>query len=225
MERRDLGRQRRHPRGAAPRTRPRSRPGPKPSSPPSNVRGVAPPVTSPTRRAIAGSSRGLPGSPPSSSAAGRSDGAGYRRVMTIVDDLLAKPGLYIGVDRLAGSDHTGVARIVVTTLPGGSGVTLDYDVVNVADAGERPKPRRAHDDRPHPWRRRGHGGRPSPRRFRRRASGDRTRRVRTRRRAGGVSDEGRGVGTGAGADSPFVVVRTSRRRRGGARRLRRHTAA
>jgi hypothetical protein len=51
--------------------------------------------------------------------------------MTIVDDLLANPGLYTGVDRLAGSDRTGVARIVVTPLPGRSGVTLDYEVVDV----------------------------------------------------------------------------------------------
>ena len=52
--------------------------------------------------------------------------------MTIVDDLLANPGLYIGLDQLTGSDHTGVARIVVTPLPGRSGVTLDYEVVNLA---------------------------------------------------------------------------------------------
>ena len=52
--------------------------------------------------------------------------------MAIVDDLLANPGLYIGADHLAGSDHTGVARIVVTVLPGSSGVTLDYEVVNAA---------------------------------------------------------------------------------------------
>jgi hypothetical protein len=52
--------------------------------------------------------------------------------MAIVDDLLANPGLYVGSDELAGSDHTGVARIVVTPLPGRSGVTLDYEVVNTA---------------------------------------------------------------------------------------------
>ncbi|MDQ1430494.1 MAG: hypothetical protein QOF40_1096, partial [Actinomycetota bacterium] len=39
------------------------------------------------------------------------DGAGYLQAMTIVDDLLANPGLYIGVDQFAGSDDTGVARI------------------------------------------------------------------------------------------------------------------
>src|SRR5205823_632418 len=57
---------------------------------------------------------------------------GYLHAMGIVDDLLAQPGLYIGVDQLAGSDHSGIARIVVTPLPGRSGVALDYDVVNVA---------------------------------------------------------------------------------------------
>jgi hypothetical protein len=52
--------------------------------------------------------------------------------MGIVDDLLASPGLHVGADRVPGSDHTGVARIVVTPLPGGSGVSLDYEVVNAA---------------------------------------------------------------------------------------------
>jgi hypothetical protein len=52
--------------------------------------------------------------------------------MAIVDDLLANPGLYVGPDRVAGTDHTGVARITVTALPGRSGVTLDYDVVSAS---------------------------------------------------------------------------------------------
>jgi len=72
--------------------------------------------------------------------------------MTIVDDLLASPGLYIGVDQLAGSDHIGVARIVVTPLPGRSGVTLDYDVVNVAT----PESARSHVE--HTMIARTHGG-------------------------------------------------------------------
>ena len=72
--------------------------------------------------------------------------------MTIVDDLLASPGLYIGVDQLAGSDHTGVARIVVTPLPGRSGVTLDYDVVNVLT----PESARSHVE--HTMIARTHGG-------------------------------------------------------------------
>jgi hypothetical protein len=50
--------------------------------------------------------------------------------MTIVDDLLAHPGLYIGIDSDARSDLPGAARIVVTPLPGGAGVTLDYEVFN-----------------------------------------------------------------------------------------------
>lgn len=49
--------------------------------------------------------------------------------MGIVDDLLTSPGVYVGVDRMSGSDHTGVARIVVTALPGGAGVRLDYEVI------------------------------------------------------------------------------------------------
>src|SRR5258706_6824580 len=52
--------------------------------------------------------------------------------MTTVDDLLAHPGLYIGIDSVAGSDRRGAARIIVTPLPGGSGVTLDYEVFNPA---------------------------------------------------------------------------------------------
>jgi hypothetical protein len=50
--------------------------------------------------------------------------------MTIVDDLVANPGLYIGIDSVAGSDVRGAARMVVTPLPGGSGVTLDYEIFN-----------------------------------------------------------------------------------------------
>ena len=52
--------------------------------------------------------------------------------MTIVDDLLANPGLYIGIDSVADSDLRGAARIVVTPLPGGAGVTLDYEIFNPA---------------------------------------------------------------------------------------------
>jgi hypothetical protein len=52
--------------------------------------------------------------------------------MAIVDDLLAHPGLYIGIDTVAGADFRGAARIVVTPLPGGSGVTLDYEIFNPA---------------------------------------------------------------------------------------------
>ena len=52
--------------------------------------------------------------------------------MTIVDDLLAHPGLYIGIDSASRSDLQGAARMVVTPLPGGSGVTLDYEIFNPA---------------------------------------------------------------------------------------------
>jgi hypothetical protein len=52
--------------------------------------------------------------------------------MSIVDDLLAHPGLYVGIDEVADSDLRGAARIVVTPLPGNAGVTLDYEVLNPA---------------------------------------------------------------------------------------------
>jgi hypothetical protein len=48
----------------------------------------------------------------------------------IVDDLLAHPGVYVGVDRVLKADRAGAARIVVTPLPGGAGVTLDYEILN-----------------------------------------------------------------------------------------------
>ena len=52
--------------------------------------------------------------------------------MGTVDDLLANPGLFIGIDTVKGTDLRGAARIVVTPLPGKSGVTLDYEVLNPA---------------------------------------------------------------------------------------------
>ncbi|MEY2570846.1 MAG: hypothetical protein QOE63_1196 [Acidimicrobiaceae bacterium] len=52
--------------------------------------------------------------------------------MAIVDDLLANPGLYLGIDSVADSDLRGAARMVVAPLPGGAGVTLDYEVLNPA---------------------------------------------------------------------------------------------
>lgn len=60
--------------------------------------------------------------------------------MGIVEDLLANPGLYVGADTVRGVDLTAVARIVVTVLPGGAGVSLDYDVYNPGGSG----PIRAH---------------------------------------------------------------------------------
>ena len=56
----------------------------------------------------------------------------YAAHVTIVDDLLASPGLYLGIDQVAGSELRGAARLVVTPLPGSSGVTLDYEVLNPA---------------------------------------------------------------------------------------------
>jgi hypothetical protein len=50
--------------------------------------------------------------------------------MGIVEDLLANPGLYLGIDHDANSGSNGAARMLVTALPGGSGVTLDYEVFN-----------------------------------------------------------------------------------------------
>jgi hypothetical protein len=50
--------------------------------------------------------------------------------MTIVDELLAHPGLYIGIDTVARSEVRGAARMVVTPLPGAAGVTLDYEIFN-----------------------------------------------------------------------------------------------
>jgi hypothetical protein len=76
----------------------------------------------------------------------------YRPGMAIVDDLLANPGLYFGVDRVAGTDHIGVARIVVTPLPGRSGVSLDYEVVNATT----PEQGRSHVE--HTMIARTHGG-------------------------------------------------------------------
>jgi hypothetical protein len=50
--------------------------------------------------------------------------------MTIVDDLLASPGLYIGKDTAVGRDLVGAARILVSALPGGAGVSLDDEILN-----------------------------------------------------------------------------------------------
>jgi hypothetical protein len=72
--------------------------------------------------------------------------------MTIVDDLLANPGLYVGTDRMTGTEHTGIARIVVTPLPGGAGVTLDYEVLGGGEVkgvnhDERTVVAKVHGDR------------------------------------------------------------------------------
>jgi hypothetical protein len=56
--------------------------------------------------------------------------------MGIVDDLLSNPGLYVGVNHVKDADRVGAARILVTALPGQSGVTLDYEIFN-PDTPER----------------------------------------------------------------------------------------
>src|ERR1700739_382910 len=55
--------------------------------------------------------------------------------MGIVDDLLANPGVYLGIDRDAAGRGSGsaAAKIVITPLPGGAGVSLDYETFNPAD--------------------------------------------------------------------------------------------
>src|SRR4051794_4688691 len=55
--------------------------------------------------------------------------------MGIVDDLLANPGLYIGKDTASRDDLVGAARIAVSRLAGGAGVSLDYEVLNTAAPG------------------------------------------------------------------------------------------
>ena len=52
--------------------------------------------------------------------------------MGIVDDLLKNPGLYLGIDRDTAGRGEAAARILVTALPGGAGVTLDYETFNPA---------------------------------------------------------------------------------------------
>jgi hypothetical protein len=44
--------------------------------------------------------------------------AGEEVSMSIVDDLIAHPGLSLGIDEAAGTDRRGAARILVTPLPG-----------------------------------------------------------------------------------------------------------
>jgi hypothetical protein len=55
--------------------------------------------------------------------------------MGIIDELLAAPGLYVGSDDVQDSELVGAARIVVTPLPGGAGVSLDYELLNANGPG------------------------------------------------------------------------------------------
>src|SRR5258706_2146614 len=54
--------------------------------------------------------------------------------MSIVDDLLANPGTYLGIDSETDRDGDSAAKIVVARLPGGAGVTLDYETFNSTNA-------------------------------------------------------------------------------------------
>jgi hypothetical protein len=56
--------------------------------------------------------------------------------MSIIEDLIAHPGVYLGIDRDPEGRGAAAAKIVVTPLPGGAGVTLDYETFN-ADNEER----------------------------------------------------------------------------------------
>lgn len=55
--------------------------------------------------------------------------------MSIVEELLANPGLYVGKDTVVGTDLVGAARISVSVLPGGAGVSLDYEIFNALAPG------------------------------------------------------------------------------------------
>jgi hypothetical protein len=55
--------------------------------------------------------------------------------MSIVDALVENPGLYIGVDRVQGTDLVGATRMVVRALPGKIGVALDYEILNADTPG------------------------------------------------------------------------------------------
>ena len=63
--------------------------------------------------------------------------------MSIVDDLLANPGVYLGIDREMQRGGDSAAKIIVTPLPGGAGVSLDYETFNPANA-ERLRGRAKH---------------------------------------------------------------------------------
>jgi hypothetical protein len=54
--------------------------------------------------------------------------------MGIIEDLVAHPGVYVGLDRDATTERVSAAKIVVTPLPGGAGVTFDFESFNTHDA-------------------------------------------------------------------------------------------
>jgi hypothetical protein len=49
--------------------------------------------------------------------------------MSIVDDLIANPGVYLGLDNHDRGEAA--AKVVITALPGNSGVALDYETFNL----------------------------------------------------------------------------------------------
>jgi hypothetical protein len=57
--------------------------------------------------------------------------------MGIIDDLLANPGTYIGIDRDPDGRGESAARIVVTPLPGGNGVMVDYETFSATNPPDR----------------------------------------------------------------------------------------
>lgn len=67
--------------------------------------------------------------------------------MSIVDELIANPGVYLGIGRDPADDRnearTQAARIVVTRLPSGAGVAIDYETFNPAQA-DRVQPHIEH---------------------------------------------------------------------------------
>jgi hypothetical protein len=54
--------------------------------------------------------------------------------MGIVDELLQHPGLYLGIVHEIADGDEAAARILVTPLPGRSGVALDYETFNSANS-------------------------------------------------------------------------------------------
>ena len=50
--------------------------------------------------------------------------------MSVLDDLLANPGLYLGLNRDPTGGENSAARILITSLPGKAGITLDYETFN-----------------------------------------------------------------------------------------------
>ena len=53
--------------------------------------------------------------------------------MGVIEDLIANPGVYLGVDRDTRGRGESAAKIVVTPLPGGAGVSLDYETFNAGN--------------------------------------------------------------------------------------------